>query len=173
MTRVKLDAIDRRILADLQENGRTTNVELARNAGISAPPCLRRVRALEENGVIRLAITPTSTRACSGSRSRSSPSSASSRRRASGLAAFEALVGEWPEVRECHMVRGGGDFLLKIVALDTAHENALTTRLTGAPDVVRVTTFPVIQSSKEIAGVPMESSPARRVSRPPNREGSA
>src|SRR6185437_5990430 len=53
MRRVKLDRIDRQILRDLQENGRTTNVELAKRAGISAPPCLRRVRALEEAKVIR------------------------------------------------------------------------------------------------------------------------
>src|SRR5688572_7169991 len=53
MKRVKLDKIDRKILKNLQENGRITNVELAKEAGISAPPCLRRVRALEENGFIK------------------------------------------------------------------------------------------------------------------------
>ena len=53
MRRIKLDKIDRRILRDLQANGRMTNVDLARRAGISAPPCLRRVRALEEAGFIR------------------------------------------------------------------------------------------------------------------------
>ncbi|PZP56350.1 MAG: ArsR family transcriptional regulator, partial [Micavibrio aeruginosavorus] len=52
-TRIKLDRIDRRILSDLQDNGRMTNVELAKNAGISAPPCLRRVRNLEEMGLIK------------------------------------------------------------------------------------------------------------------------
>ena len=57
MSRVKLDRIDRRILHDLQEDGRMTNVQLARNAEISAPPCLRRVRALEEGGFIAL-VTP-------------------------------------------------------------------------------------------------------------------
>ena len=53
MRRIKLDKIDRRILRDLQANGRMTNVDLAKRAGISAPPCLRRVRALEEAGFIR------------------------------------------------------------------------------------------------------------------------
>ena len=53
MRRVKLDRIDRRILRDLQDDGRITNVELARRAGISAPPCLRRVRELEDTGYIR------------------------------------------------------------------------------------------------------------------------
>ena len=51
--KIKLDSVDRKILADLQDNGRMTNVELAARAGISAPPCLRRVRALEDAGVIR------------------------------------------------------------------------------------------------------------------------
>jgi DNA-binding Lrp family transcriptional regulator len=155
MARVKLDRIDRRILHDLQENGRITNVDLAQNAGISAPPCLRRMRALEENGYVRgyhadldpekmgfevtfFALIGLETQA--GDR----------------LAAFERLVSEWPEVRECHMVRGGGDFMLKIVAHNTAHENQLTTRLTGARDVVRVTTFPVIRSAKTVPGVPVE-----------------
>ena len=156
MTRVKLDAVDRRILLRLQEDGRITNVDLAADAEISAPSCLRRVRALEENGFIRgyhaeldpekmgfevmfYALIGLGTQA--GDR----------------LAAFERLVGEWPEVRECHMVRGGGDFLLKIVAINTAHENAMTTRLTAAPDVVRVTTFPVIRSAKQLPGVPVEA----------------
>ena len=53
MARAKLDRIDRRILSDLQANGRMTNVELAERAGISAPPCLRRVRALERAGIIK------------------------------------------------------------------------------------------------------------------------
>ena len=57
------------------------------------------------------------------------------------LSAFEQLVGAWPEVRECHMIRGGGDFLLKLVARDTAHENQLTQRLTGSPTVSRVQTL--------------------------------
>ena len=57
MQRVKLDSIDRRILCDLQQDGRVTNVELAERAGISAPPCLRRVRALEREGYIPVSYT--------------------------------------------------------------------------------------------------------------------
>ena len=52
MPRVKLDPIDRQILAELQADGRMTNVDLSKRVGISAPPCLRRVRALEEDGLI-------------------------------------------------------------------------------------------------------------------------
>jgi DNA-binding Lrp family transcriptional regulator len=71
------------------------------------------------------------------------------------LAAFELLVGTWPEVRECHMIRGGGDFLLKLVARDTAHENNLTQRLTGSPTVSRVQTLQTIRTSRSLAGVPL------------------
>ena len=53
MRRMKLDKIDRRILRDLQGDGRITNVELARRVGVSAPPCLRRMRALEQAGYVK------------------------------------------------------------------------------------------------------------------------
>ena len=71
------------------------------------------------------------------------------------LSAFEALVTAWPEVRECHMIRGGGDFLLRLVARDTAHENALTARLTGAAQVARVQTLQTIRTSRDEPGVPV------------------
>ena len=71
------------------------------------------------------------------------------------LDAFEQMASAWPEVRECHMIRGGGDFMLKVVARDTAHENELTQRLTGAPNVTRVTTLQMIRTGKDVAGVPI------------------
>ena len=149
-----LDAIDRRILAELQADGRMTNVELARRAGISAPPCLRRVRRLEEAGIIR------------GYHADSDPHKLGweiiffaivglESQKEIVLAAFEAMVEEWPEVRECHMIRGGGDFLLKLVARDTAPENLLTQKLTGAPNVCRVQTLQTIRTSRNLAGVPL------------------
>jgi DNA-binding Lrp family transcriptional regulator len=149
-----LDAIDRRILAELQEDGRMTNVELARRAGISAPPCLRRVRRLEQAGIIR------------GFHADSDPHKLGwpitffaivglESQKETVLAAFERMVADWPEVRECHMIRGGGDFLLKLVARDTAHENQLTTRLTGAASVSRVQTLQTIRTSRSLAGVPL------------------
>ena len=150
----ELDAIDRRILAELQADGRMTNVELARRAGISAPPCLRRVRRLEEAGIIR------------GYHADSDPQKLGweitffaivglESQKEVVLSGFERLVAEWPEVRECHMIRGGGDFLLKLVARDTAHENQLTTWLTGAPNVGRVQTLQTIRTSRSLAGVPL------------------
>ena len=71
------------------------------------------------------------------------------------LAAFEAMAASWPEVRECHMIRGGGDFLLRLVARDTAQENALTRKLTEAANVARVQTLQTIRTSRTVAGVPL------------------
>jgi DNA-binding Lrp family transcriptional regulator len=154
MRRVKLDRIDLQILNDLQENGRITNVELARRAGISAPPCLRRVRALEEAGFIRDYHAELKAEALGfdvlfyaliGLDAQSELV----------LTQFERMVAEWPEVRECHMARGPHDFVLKIVARNTAHENELTTKLTSAAHVVTVQTIQVIRTSKALPGVPI------------------
>ena len=155
MRRAKLDRIDLQILKDLQEDGRMTNVDLARRAGISAPPCLRRVRALEEAGFIKgyhAQLDPLRLDfevmffALVGLDSQSE----------AVLSGFEELVGGWPEVRECHMARGPHDFLLKIVAANTAHENELTTKLTAAPHVATVLTVQVIRTAKDRPGVPLD-----------------
>ncbi len=149
-----LDQIDRRILAELQEDGRMTNVELARRVGISAPPCLRRVRRLEEAGVIRGYHADTDP-ALLGWQVMFFALVGLESQKQSVLDAFEQMVGAWPEVRECHMIRGGGDFILKLVARDTAHENELTRRLTAAASVARVTTLQTIRTAKDAAGVPI------------------
>ena len=149
----ELDAIDRRILAELQRDGRMTNVELARRVEITAPPCLRRVRRLEEAGVIRGYHADTDPQRLGWEIVFFAVVGLESQKEAV-LSAFEAMVAEWPEVRECHMIRGGGDFLLRLVARDTAHENRLTQRLTGAPSVSRVQTLQTIHTSCNLAGVP-------------------
>ncbi|MCS6855544.1 MAG: Lrp/AsnC family transcriptional regulator [Elioraea sp.] len=149
-----LDQIDRRILAELQQDGRMTNVELARRVGISAPPCLRRVRRLEEAGVIRGYHAETDPALLGWQVMFFAIVGLESQKQAV-LEAFEQMVGAWPEVRECHMIRGGGDFLLKLVARDTAHENELTRRLTAAASVARVTTLQTIRTAKDAAGVPI------------------
>jgi DNA-binding Lrp family transcriptional regulator len=149
-----LDAIDRRILIELQGDGRMTNVELARRSGISAPPCLRRVRRLEESGIIRGYHADTDPQRLGFAITFFVIVGLDSQREAA-LAGFEALVGEWPEVRECHMIRGGGDFLLRLVARDTTQENELTRRLTEAANVARVQTLQTIRTSRMEAGVPL------------------
>ena len=130
-----------------------TNVELSRRAGISAPPCLRRVRRLEETGVIR-GYHADSDPALLGWEIEFFAIVGLESQKEVALSAFERMVSEWPEVRACHMIRGGGDFLLRLLARDTAHENSLTQRLTGANSVTRVQTLQTIRTSINRAGVP-------------------
>ena len=155
--KIKLDSVDRKILADLQDNGRMTNVELAARAGISAPPCLRRVRALEDAGVISgyhadidgdaLGYT-VMIFAFVGLTSQAE----------TDLQDFEKMVGDWDMVRECHMLMGETDFLLKIVAYDwDDFQRFLTTKLTPAPNVSHVKTALSIRSRKIKPGVPVLS----------------
>jgi DNA-binding Lrp family transcriptional regulator len=150
----EFDAIDRRILSELQMDGRITNVELARRAGISAPPCLRRVRRLEESGLIRGYHADTDPGKLGWSITFFVIVGLESQKDAV-LAGFERTVALWDEVRECHMIRGGGDFLLRVVARDAAHENLLTQRLTGIAEVSRVQTLQTIRTSKNQPGVPI------------------
>jgi DNA-binding Lrp family transcriptional regulator len=155
MRRVKLDRIDLQILQDLQEDGRITNVELARRAGISAPPCLRRVRALEDAGFIKGYHADLDAEALGFEVSFFALVGLDSQSEAV-LNDFEKLAGGWPEVRECHMARGPDDFVLRLVARNTAHENELTQRLTSAPHVVTVKTIQVIRTAKQTPGVPID-----------------
>lgn len=155
MARVKLDRIDLRILRDLQQEGRMTNVELARRAGISPPPCLRRVRALEQTGCILGYHAEVDPEALGFGVTVFANVGLHSQAEAD-LTAFEAVVASWPEVRECHMLAGETDFLLKIVATDwDAYQRFLTTRLTAAPNVSVVKSALAVRSSKYAPGVPI------------------
>lgn len=152
---MKLDAVDREILRILQDDGRITNVELARRVGISAPPCLRRVRALEDAGLItgfHAALDapalgyPLTVFAMVGLHSQAEDD----------LRAFEALAAGWPLVRECFMLQGEIDFMLKIVARDLAEfQTFLTSQLTPAPNVASVKTALTIRAAKNLPGVPL------------------
>jgi DNA-binding Lrp family transcriptional regulator len=150
-----LDGVDRQILAELQDDGRMTNVELARRVGLSAPPCLRRVRRLEEQGMIRGYHADLDPQLLGWQVTFFALVGLETQKEAV-LTAFERMVTAWPEVRECHMIRGGGDFLLRLVAKDTQHENQLTSRLTEAPHVLRVQTLQTIRTAKDVSGVPVE-----------------
>ena len=150
-----LDAIDRHILRELQEDGRITNVELARRVGISAPPCLRRVRALEEAGYI------TGYRALLDEKRLGFEVTAFamvhlSSQAEADLAAFETFVKAQPLVRECWMLSGEIDFMLKCVAPNLSAFQALVTELTGAPHVRNVKTSLTLRNAKNAAMVPLE-----------------
>ena len=156
MAATTIDELDRSILAILQEEGRITNVDLASRVGLTAPPCLRRMRALEESGVIK------------GYHAELDPGAlgygimvfalVSLRSQAEDdLRAFESHVATLPEVRECHMLNGEIDFILKIVAHDLqSFQNFLTSKLTPAPNVASVKTSLTIRTSKTSCGIPVD-----------------
>jgi DNA-binding Lrp family transcriptional regulator len=160
MAAVALDELDRTILRTLQSEGRITNVELARRVGLTAPPCLRRMRALEESGIIHgyhanldavqlgytimvFALVSLKSQA------------------EQDLRAFEAHIAALPEVRECHMLNGEIDFILKIATHDLqSFQSFLTSKLTSAPNVASVKTSLTIRTSKDEVGVPVDPLPA-------------
>ncbi len=156
MVATRLDEIDRKILAELQADGRMTNVELAKRVGISAPPCLRRVRTLEESGLIRGYHAEVNSRelgfevqvfAMVGLESQAE----------SELSAFEERCRDWPLVRECHMLNGEVDFILKCVAPDlSSFQQFLTGELLTTPNVASVKTSLVIRGAKDEPGVPFD-----------------
>ncbi len=155
MHRVKLDDIDCRILENLQNDGRITNVDLAEKVGITAPPCLRRVRALEEAGYIRGYHADLDAEAMGFGLTVFAMVGLHSQAE-SDLKAFEERVAEWPLVRETYMLNGEIDFILKIVARDLAQfQNFLTTKLTPAPNVDSVKTSLSIRCAKKLHGVPV------------------
>lgn len=157
----KLDDIDRMILAELQADGRMTNVELARRVGISAPPCLRRVRTLEEKGYIRGYHADIDPRALGFEVQVFAMVGLVSQAEAD-LSAFEARCLAWPLVRECHMLNGEVDFILKCVAPDLrTFQTFLTEELTAAENVASVKTSLVIRGAKDEPGVPFDVLEAR------------
>ncbi len=156
MPGTRLDDIDRMILAELQADGRMTNVELAKRVGISAPPCLRRVRTLEEQGYIRGYHADIDPRELGFEVQVFAMVGLVSQAEAD-LSAFEARCRAWPLVRECHMLNGEVDFILKCVAPDLrSFQNFLTEHLTAAPNVASVKTSLVIRGAKDEPGVPFE-----------------
>ncbi len=155
MARVKLDAVDMKILSRLQSDGRITNVDLAKEAGITAPPCLRRMRALEKSGYIKgyhaeldhkllgFGITVFALVRLHNQSEKE-------------LEAFENYIATLPEVRECYMLNGEIDFILKVVAKDLdSFQKFLTTELTPTPNVASIKTSLTIRNAKKLPGVPL------------------
>ncbi len=153
--RPKLDRIDRKILSDLQMDGRMTNVELAKRAGISAPPCLRRVRNLEDMGLIKgyfakidagLMGYPVTVVALVKLSSINDQD----------VLKFEEKINAWPQVREAIMMTGEHDFMLKIVARDwDDYQRFLTEELMATQGVATVKSSLTVRTSKDTPGVPI------------------
>ncbi len=144
-----LDAIDWKILRELQDDGRMTNVELSRRVGISAPPCLRRVKRLEESGIIR------GYRAMLDGRELGFPLVAFclvglKHQSDAELKAFAAKTKDWPIVRQAWMVSGESDFMLHCVSRDlTEFQTYVIEELTSADNVDTVRTALTIRQVKD------------------------
>ena len=161
MPGAKLDPIDRMILAELQADGRMTNAELAKRVGISAPPCLRRVRTLEEAGFIRGYHARVDVREL-GFEVQVFAMVRLHRQNEADLRAFEDRCRAWSLVRECHMLNGEIDFILKCVAPDlSSFQSFLTEDLLAAENVASVKTSLVIRCAKDEPGVPFDVLEAR------------
>ncbi|MDE1901869.1 MAG: Lrp/AsnC family transcriptional regulator [Alphaproteobacteria bacterium] len=156
MKHIKLDRTDIKILRELQHDGSITNVDLAKKAGISAPPCLRRVRALEEAGFIRgyhADIAPDKL----GFGITVFTQISLQNHGEADIAHFAKLVETWPQVRECYLMTGDCDYLLKIVAEDwEAFQKFVTQQLTAAPNIAHVKSAPAMRRTKFAPGVPIE-----------------
>jgi DNA-binding Lrp family transcriptional regulator len=153
--RGRLDSIDWAILKELQADGNMTNVELARRVGLSAPPCLRRVRALEKAGIIkayRAILDPQALGfeiVCFAMVQLSAQGKQE-------LSAFRTEVREWPTVRECWTLSGDIDFILKCVAPNLAAFQAFVSDLTALPNVRNVRTALTLDLVKDEPLVPIE-----------------
>ena len=138
MPNIPLDAIDRKILKELQQNARISNVELADAVGLSPSPCLRRVRQLEEAGVIDryvALVTPQSL----GLTVNVFVQVSLERQVDDYLERFEAAVKDWPEVMECYLMTGDADYHLRIVMPDLAtYEAFLKEKLTRIEGVSNI-----------------------------------
>ncbi len=145
----RLDRTDKRILRELQSNGRISNVELARRVNLSATPCLERVRRLEQSGFIRDYVAILDPQRIEASLllyvevtlDRTTPEV---------FDRFKEAIVNRPEVQECHMVAGGFDYLVKVRVPDMqAYRHFLGEGLTAAPGVRETHTYVVMDEIKE------------------------
>jgi len=151
---IRLDPLDWRILKELQSDGRMTNVALAARVGLSAPPCLRRVRALEEAGLIA-GYTVLLDEPALGFNLTAFAMVQLHNQAEPQLREFENLVLSWPIVREAYMLSGETDYILKCVSTElTAFQEFVLNDLTAAPNVASVKTYLTIRRAKREPGVP-------------------
>jgi Lrp/AsnC family leucine-responsive transcriptional regulator len=155
LRRLDLDAIDLRILGALQENARIANTELAAAVGLSPAPCLRRVRALEERGVIRKHVTLVSPAAV-GLPVSVFVSISLERQVEEALKRFERVILARPEVMECYLMTGDADYLLRVVCADLgAYERFVLDHLTKVPGVSSIRSSFALKQVKYSTALPL------------------
>ncbi len=151
-----LDEIDRRILRTLQAEARTPNVDLARQVGLSPSPCLRRVRELEESGVIRRHVTLVDPSAV-GLGVSVFVSVRLERQVENALERFEQAMQDRPEVMECYLMTGDADYLLRVVVRDVpAYERFLVDHLTRIAGIASIRSSFALKQVKYTTALPIE-----------------
>lgn len=166
MAEKRLDAIDRKILATLQENARISNVDLASAAGVSPSPCWRRVRELESSGVIARYVTLVDPGAV-GLPVSVFVQVSLERQIESALEQFERAVLARPEVMECYLMTGDADYLLRVVVADlAAYERFLMDHLARVPCVASIKSSFALKQVIYRTALPLDGEPrtARRSS---------
>lgn len=162
--REDLDAIDLRIVSELQKDGRLAHNELANRVGISHPNCLRRVRALRNRGVIRT-IRATLDERSLGYEVASFVAIQLSSQNQAALAAFEDAIDALPLVQQCWRISGDADFLLKCVAASVEEMSRQLRQFAAMADVRTIRSFPVLGVSKDallpVPGEPATPGPSR------------
>ena len=150
-----LDAIDRRILAVLQDNARIANVDLAGRAGISASPCWRRVRDLEQSGVIARYVTLVDPAAL-GLQVSVFVQVTLEKQVETALGEFERAVQARPEVMECYLMTGDADYHLRVVVADLpAYERFLMDHLTKVPGIANIRSSFALKQVKYTTALPL------------------
>ncbi|MGA7780306.1 MAG: Lrp/AsnC family transcriptional regulator [Paraburkholderia sp.] len=171
MASIEMDVIDRRILAILQENGRLSNQEIAERVNLSPSPCLRRIRRLEESGVIRgyvalldaqrlgldlLAYVNVRLEKRGGPTLGPHGESTPARAGATHAELFRAAVQAWPEVVACHAMTGDMDFLLRVQVEDMGHfSRFVQDQLLHHPSVIDVKSSFSLDTIKETTALPI------------------
>lgn len=158
-----LDRFDHLILDALQNDGRISNVQLAQAVNLSESACLRRVRALEDEGYIdRYAALLNQAKA--GLSGNVFVHIGLHREEQSELAAFEDAIREIPEVMECYLMTGEFDYLLRVVVANMADfERLHNEALTRLPGVARVNSSVAIRTVQKTTQLPLPSSPAKEI----------
>lgn len=154
---MSLDSKDRQILRELQRNGRQTNLELAEKVNLSPSPCLRRVKLLEDAGIITGYAAEVEPRAY-GLRITAFIRITLARHEGGSVRDFERRVEEIDEILDCHLLTGEADYLLKVMVADLdAYEAFVRTRLHTIPGIASITTslvYGTVKSSRVYPAMP-------------------
>lgn len=150
-----IDPKDRAILRLLQADGRLTNVQIAERVNLSPSACLRRIRILEQSGLIDRYAMLLDQKAC-GMPGNAFISITLNQQGRAALDEFEAAIGDVPEIMECHLIAGGSDYLMRVVYSDAADlERIHMEILTQLPGVVRVQSTLTLRTVKRTTALPI------------------